>query len=68
VITACVHIPLVPADARSVPKQGSAPPPPTARDSPTAVEGADIKKISASTDSLEKSGGLQSSVTRRIKG
>ena len=68
VITVSVHIPLVPADARSVPKQGSAPPPPTARESPTAIEGADIKKMSASTNSLEKSGGVQSSVTKRIKG
>ena len=57
-----------PVDTRNVPKQGSAPPPPTARDSTTASEKADIKKMSASTDSLEKSGGLQSSVTKRIKG
>ncbi|XP_065916103.1 ankyrin repeat domain-containing protein SOWAHA-like [Dysidea avara] len=56
-----------PVDTRNVPKQGSAPPPPTARDSTTASEKADIKKMSASTDSLEKSGGLQSSVTKRIK-
>jgi len=57
-----------PTEPRAALKQGSAPPPPTARESPTSYEGANAKKMSASTDSLEKSGGLQSSVTKRIKG